>query len=88
MNLLDRYVIRAVLGGVLVVLAVLVTLGAMFLFAGQQDDIGVGTYTRARRALVRAAQPAAADLRDHAHRGAASARCSAWARWRAAASSR
>ena len=42
MNLLDRYVIRAVLGGVLVVLAVLVTLGALFLFAGQQDDIGAG----------------------------------------------
>ena len=45
MNLLDRYVIRAVLGGVLVVLAVLVTLGALFLFSGQQDDIGQGTYT-------------------------------------------
>ena len=45
MNLLDRYVIRAVLGGVFVVLAVLVALGALFLFANQQDDIGVGTYT-------------------------------------------
>jgi lipopolysaccharide export system permease protein len=45
MNLLDRYVIRALLGGVLVVVAVLVSLGAMFLFAGQQDDIGVGTYS-------------------------------------------
>lgn len=45
MNLLDRYVIRAVLGGVTVVLIVLLTLGAMFLFAGQQDDIGQGTYT-------------------------------------------
>jgi lipopolysaccharide export system permease protein len=44
-NLLDRYVIRAVLGGVLVVLAVLVALGALFLFANQQDDIGVGTYS-------------------------------------------
>ena len=30
MNLLDRYVIRAVLGGVFVVLAVLLTLGALF----------------------------------------------------------
>ena len=45
MNLLDRYVIRAVLGGVFVVLAVLVALGALFLFANQQDDIGVGTYS-------------------------------------------
>ena len=45
MNLLDRYVIRAMLGGVFVVMAVLVALGALFLFANQQDDIGVGTYT-------------------------------------------
>jgi lipopolysaccharide export system permease protein len=45
MNLLDRYVIRSLLGGVFVVLAVLLTLGALFLFANQQDDIGQGTYT-------------------------------------------
>jgi lipopolysaccharide export system permease protein len=45
MNLLDRYVIRAVLGGVMIVLAVLLTLGALFLFANQQDDIGTGSYT-------------------------------------------
>ncbi len=45
MNLLDRYVIRAVLGGVLVVMVVLLTLGSLFLFANQQDDIGVGSYT-------------------------------------------
>jgi lipopolysaccharide export system permease protein len=45
MNLLDRYVIRAVLGGVLVVLAVILGLAALFLFANQQDDIGVGTYS-------------------------------------------
>jgi len=45
MNLLDRYVIRALLGGVLVVVAVLVALMALFLFANQQDDIGVGTYS-------------------------------------------
>jgi lipopolysaccharide export system permease protein len=44
-NLLDRYVIRALLGGVLVVTIVLMTLGALFLFANQQDDIGVGSYT-------------------------------------------
>jgi lipopolysaccharide export system permease protein len=45
MNLLDRYVIRAVLGGVLTVMLVLIALGALFLFANQQDDIGVGNYT-------------------------------------------
>jgi lipopolysaccharide export system permease protein len=45
MNLLDRYVIRAMLGGVFVVMAVLLTLFALFLFANQQDDIGVGTYS-------------------------------------------
>jgi lipopolysaccharide export system permease protein len=44
MNLLDRYVIRALLGGAMLVLAVLMSLGALFLFANQQDDIGVGTY--------------------------------------------
>jgi lipopolysaccharide export system permease protein len=45
MNLLDRYLIRAVLGGAFVVMAVLITLGALFLFSNQQDDIGVGSYT-------------------------------------------
>jgi lipopolysaccharide export system permease protein len=45
MNLLDRYVIRALLGGVFVVLAVILALAALFLFANQQDDIGVGTYS-------------------------------------------
>ena len=45
MNLIDRYLIRAVLGGALVVMAVLLTLGALFMFANQQDDIGVGSYT-------------------------------------------
>lgn len=45
MNLLDRYLIRAVLGGAFVVMAVLITLGALFLFSNQQDDIGVGSYS-------------------------------------------
>ena len=45
MNLLDRYIIRSLLGGVFVVMAVLLALGALFLFANQQDDIGVGSYT-------------------------------------------
>lgn len=42
---LDRYIIRALLGGVLVVMTVLLVLGALFLFIGQQDDIGVGNYS-------------------------------------------
>jgi lipopolysaccharide export system permease protein len=45
MTRLDRYIVRAVLGGVLLVMAVLLTLGALFLLMGQQDDIGVGAYT-------------------------------------------
>jgi lipopolysaccharide export system permease protein len=45
MNLLDRYLMRAMLGGVLLVMVVLMTLFALFLFANQQDDIGQGTYS-------------------------------------------
>lgn len=45
MTRLDLYLIRAVLGGVLLVMAVLLSLGALFLLMGQQDDIGVGDYT-------------------------------------------
>jgi lipopolysaccharide export system permease protein len=45
MTRLDRYIVRAVLGGVLLVMAVLLSLGGLFLLMGQQDDIGVGGYT-------------------------------------------
>jgi lipopolysaccharide export system permease protein len=45
MTRLDRYVMRSVLGGVLLVMAVLLSLGALFLLLGQQNDIGVGDYT-------------------------------------------
>jgi lipopolysaccharide export system permease protein len=45
MNILDRYISRQVLSGALLVAAVLATLGALFLFIEQQDDIGVGTYS-------------------------------------------
>lgn len=48
MGLLDRYLIRAILGSVLMVMAVLLVLGGLFLFIGQQDDIGVGGYTAAQ----------------------------------------
>lgn len=41
---LDRYVLRTVLAAVMMVVLVLVSLGGLFLFIGQQDDIGVGGY--------------------------------------------
>jgi lipopolysaccharide export system permease protein len=46
-TILDRYILRAIFGSVALVMAVLVTLGALFLFLSQQDDIGVGTYATA-----------------------------------------
>lgn len=45
MSALDRYLVRAVLSGVALVVAVLLSLGGLFEFMGQQDDIGVGNYT-------------------------------------------
>ncbi len=45
MNLLDRYLVRAILGAVLLVMAVLLVLGALYVFIDQQSDIGVGHYT-------------------------------------------
>lgn len=45
MTILDRYVIRAILGPVALVMFVALVLGGLFLFIGQQDDIGVGDYT-------------------------------------------
>jgi lipopolysaccharide export system permease protein len=45
MTLLDRYLLRTIFGAVLMVMSVFLTLGGLFLFIGQQDDIGVGRYT-------------------------------------------
>ncbi len=45
MTLLDRYILRAILGSFALVMAVLLILSALFTFIGQQDDIGVGRYT-------------------------------------------
>jgi lipopolysaccharide export system permease protein len=45
MTLLDRYIIRTILGSVALVLAVVVVLGALFLFIGEQEDIGIGRYS-------------------------------------------
>ena len=44
MTLLDRYIIRTVLGAVGLVMAVLLILGGLFVFISQQGDIGVGHY--------------------------------------------
>ena len=45
MNILDRYVMRSILGSVLLVASVLLVLGALFIFIDQQEDIGSGNYT-------------------------------------------
>jgi lipopolysaccharide export system permease protein len=45
MNTLDRYLYRTVLIYASMALAVLLTLGALFLFISQQSDIGVGNYS-------------------------------------------
>ncbi len=51
MGVLGRYVVRTVLAYTLLVMLVLLALGALFMFIGQQDDIGVGDYT-ATQALL------------------------------------
>src|SRR6202521_5038956 len=45
MSVLDRYIVRAILGSVLLVMLVILVLGALFVFIDQQDDIGTGHYT-------------------------------------------
>jgi lipopolysaccharide export system permease protein len=45
MRQLDGYLIRAILGPVALVTAVVLVLTGLFLFIGQQDDIGHGSYT-------------------------------------------
>jgi lipopolysaccharide export system permease protein len=45
MSVLDRYIIRTILSAVVLVMAVLLILGGLFLFISQQSDIGVGHYT-------------------------------------------
>ena len=44
MGIMDRYIARQVISGALMVVAVLATLGGLFMFIEQQDDIGVGSY--------------------------------------------
>jgi len=44
-SVLDRYIVRAILGTVLMVMVVFLVLGALFVFIDQQKDIGIGHYT-------------------------------------------
>ena len=44
MNLLDRYVGRTLLAAVALVMVVLMVLGGLFIFIGEQSDIGTGHY--------------------------------------------
>ncbi len=44
MNMLDRYIARTLLGGVALTMAVLLTLGLLFIFISEQPDVGTGHY--------------------------------------------
>ena len=45
MSILDRYIVRTVLGAVVLVMVALLILGGLFVFISQQSDIGIGHYT-------------------------------------------
>src|ERR1700730_11940665 len=45
MTVLDRYIVRTIIGSVLLVMFVFLVLGGVFIFIDQQDDIGVGRYS-------------------------------------------
>src|SRR5579862_3901756 len=45
MSVLDRYIVRTIIGSVLLVMSVFLVLGGLFIFIDQQDDIGVGRYS-------------------------------------------
>ncbi|MGH8180614.1 MAG: LPS export ABC transporter permease LptG [Steroidobacteraceae bacterium] len=45
MSMLDRYIVRTILGAIVLVMVVILILGALFVFISQQGDIGVGHYT-------------------------------------------
>jgi lipopolysaccharide export system permease protein len=44
-SVLDRYIVRAILSAVSLVMLVFLVLGALFVFIDQQDDVGTGRYT-------------------------------------------
>ena len=45
MSILDRYIVRSILGSVFLVMTAVLVLGGLFVFIDQQDEIGVGHYT-------------------------------------------
>ena len=45
MTVLDRYIVRSILGSVFLVMIAVLILGALFVFIDQQDEIGIGHYT-------------------------------------------
>jgi lipopolysaccharide export system permease protein len=45
MSVLDRYIVRTILGAVMLVMLVFLVLGALFVFIDQQSDVGTGHYT-------------------------------------------
>ncbi len=47
MSILDRYFIRTIVAYSAMVMGVLLALGGLFVFIGQQDDIGIGSYSAA-----------------------------------------
>lgn len=47
MSILDRYIVRAILSSVLLVMLVMLVLGGLVVFISQQGNIGVGHYTLA-----------------------------------------
>jgi lipopolysaccharide export system permease protein len=49
--ILGNYIVRTVLGYTALAMLVLLALGALFLFIGQQDDIGTGGYTASQAML-------------------------------------
>jgi lipopolysaccharide export system permease protein len=51
MPILGNYLVRTVLGYTALVMLVLLALGALFIFIGQQDDIGTGGYTASQALL-------------------------------------
>ena len=51
MPILGQYLVRTVLGYAALAMVVLLALGALFLFIGQQDDIGTGSYTASQAML-------------------------------------
>jgi lipopolysaccharide export system permease protein len=51
LGVLGRYIVRTVLAYTALVMLVLTALGALFMFIGQQDDIGTGSYTATQAIL-------------------------------------